>query len=180
MKFKNENQSGRSMVEMLGVLAIIGVLSVAGISGYRMAMNKHQANEWINLWNLSITEFKGDFYKISQDIYTKKKSFIYSNNDFEIMAHCYGEDVCNNEETPVYVEIFRTPSLKNEDVCVEILSTITVKDVLPSSNQVIPGVFIVGDYITSFPDIGPFSKDLAEEMCARLESTLYKGFYSGV
>lgn len=37
--FKNE-QSGRSMVEMLGVLAIIGVLSVGGIAGYSKAMAK--------------------------------------------------------------------------------------------------------------------------------------------
>ena len=36
---KNE-QAGRSMVEMLGVLAIIGVLSVGGISGYSKAMAK--------------------------------------------------------------------------------------------------------------------------------------------
>ena len=33
-------QTGRSMVEMLGVLAIIGVLSVGGISGYSKAMSK--------------------------------------------------------------------------------------------------------------------------------------------
>lgn len=33
-------QTGRSMVEMLGVLAIIGVLSVGGISGYSKAMAK--------------------------------------------------------------------------------------------------------------------------------------------
>ena len=38
---KNE-QSGRSMVEMLGVLAIIGVLSVGGISGYSKAMAKYK------------------------------------------------------------------------------------------------------------------------------------------
>lgn len=36
----NINQKGRSMVEMLGVLAIIGVLSVGGISGYSKAMAK--------------------------------------------------------------------------------------------------------------------------------------------
>ena len=35
---KTKNQSGRSMVEMLGVLAIIGVLSIGGIAGYRAAM----------------------------------------------------------------------------------------------------------------------------------------------
>lgn len=38
-KFTSE-QSGRSMVEMLGVLAIIGVLSVGGIAGYSKAMAK--------------------------------------------------------------------------------------------------------------------------------------------
>ena len=31
-------ESGRSMVEMLGVLAIIGVLSIGGISGYTLSM----------------------------------------------------------------------------------------------------------------------------------------------
>lgn len=37
--YKSE-QTGRSMVEMLGVLAIIGVLSVGGIAGYSQAMSK--------------------------------------------------------------------------------------------------------------------------------------------
>ena len=35
-------QSGRSMIEMLGVLAIIGVLSVGGIAGYSKAMTKYR------------------------------------------------------------------------------------------------------------------------------------------
>ena len=38
-------ENGRSMVEMLGVLAIIGILSVAGIYGYTFAMRKYKANE---------------------------------------------------------------------------------------------------------------------------------------
>ena len=37
-------QKGRSMIEMLGVLAIIGVLSIGGLAGYTMAMNRHRAN----------------------------------------------------------------------------------------------------------------------------------------
>ncbi len=41
-------ESGRSMVEMLGVLAIIGVLSIGGIAGYTMAMNRYKANELLN------------------------------------------------------------------------------------------------------------------------------------
>ena len=43
--YKNEEQSGRSMIEMLGVLAIIGVLSVGGIAGYSKAMNKFKTNK---------------------------------------------------------------------------------------------------------------------------------------
>ncbi|MBQ8671849.1 MAG: hypothetical protein IJ525_04935 [Alphaproteobacteria bacterium] len=40
-------QSGRSMIEMLGVLAIIGVLSVGGIAGYSKAMTKYRINKTI-------------------------------------------------------------------------------------------------------------------------------------
>ena len=39
--------SGRSMIEMLGVLAIIGVLSVGGIAGYSKAMMKFKINKTI-------------------------------------------------------------------------------------------------------------------------------------
>ena len=38
-------ESGRSMIEMLGVLAIIGVLSIGGLAGYRMAMIRHRTNQ---------------------------------------------------------------------------------------------------------------------------------------
>lgn len=44
-----QNQNGRSMVEMLGVLAIIGVLSIGGIAGYTMAMNRYRANELLDI-----------------------------------------------------------------------------------------------------------------------------------
>ncbi|MBP3688300.1 MAG: hypothetical protein J6J35_08090 [Alphaproteobacteria bacterium] len=36
---------GRSMIEMLGVLAIVGILSVGGISAFRKAMSKHDINQ---------------------------------------------------------------------------------------------------------------------------------------
>ncbi len=44
---RTTNQSGRSMIEMLGVLAIIGVLSVGGIAGYSKAMTKYRINKTI-------------------------------------------------------------------------------------------------------------------------------------
>ena len=45
---KQKLESGRSMVEMLGTLAIIGVLSIGGIAGYSYGMDKYRANETIN------------------------------------------------------------------------------------------------------------------------------------
>ena len=47
-RVKPDNDSicaGRSMVEMLGVLAIIGVLSVGAIAGYSKAMMKYKLNQ---------------------------------------------------------------------------------------------------------------------------------------
>ncbi len=38
------NQSGRSMIEMLGVLAIVGILSAGGIAGYSMAMQSYKTS----------------------------------------------------------------------------------------------------------------------------------------
>ncbi|MBP5215610.1 MAG: hypothetical protein J6039_03525 [Alphaproteobacteria bacterium] len=42
------NQAGRSMIEMLGVLAIIGVLSVGALAGYSKAMTKYRVNKTID------------------------------------------------------------------------------------------------------------------------------------
>ncbi len=46
MKITKNNQFGRSMVEMLGVLAIIGVLSIGAIAGYSKAMQKYKINKF--------------------------------------------------------------------------------------------------------------------------------------
>ena len=48
------NQAGRSMVEILGVLAIIGVLSVGGIAGYSKAMQKININKLLTETHLLI------------------------------------------------------------------------------------------------------------------------------
>ena len=41
-------ETGRSMVEMLGVLAVAGVLSIGGVAGYRWAIDKMNAADIIN------------------------------------------------------------------------------------------------------------------------------------
>ena len=74
------NQNGRSMVEMLGVLAIIGVLSVGGIAGYSKAMMKFKINKTIE----QITH-------ISQNIrtlYTNQKCYDFNSvTKFDMMKN---------------------------------------------------------------------------------------------
>ena len=50
-KFLSNYQSGRSMLEMLGVLAIVGVLSVGGIAGYSKAIEKFKVNKLLGEYN---------------------------------------------------------------------------------------------------------------------------------
>ena len=54
----NKTQQGRSMIEMLGVLAIVGVLSVGGIMAYNMAMNKFKTNKQMDQIQLIMTNVK--------------------------------------------------------------------------------------------------------------------------
>ena len=58
-RVKPDNDSvctGRSMVEMLGVLAIIGVLSVGAIAGYSKAMMKYKLNKHAEAFNLLLND----------------------------------------------------------------------------------------------------------------------------
>ena len=58
-------QSGRSMIEMLGVLAIVGVLSAGGIAGYSMAMQAYKGMQLVERINLIATRtrqlYKGNY-----------------------------------------------------------------------------------------------------------------------
>jgi len=59
--FKCSNESGRSMVEMLGVLAIVGVLSIGGIAGYSKAMAKYKINKTLDQLSMIITNVRTAF-----------------------------------------------------------------------------------------------------------------------
>ena len=60
-------ENGRSMIEMLGVLAIVGVLSVGGIAGYSKAMEKFKINKTIQ----QITEIAANI----QTLYLQQDDF---------------------------------------------------------------------------------------------------------
>ncbi len=63
--------AGRSMVEMLGVLAIIGILSVGAISGYSKAMTKYKLNKHTQQISELLTAVTST---ISQKYYEKTSS----------------------------------------------------------------------------------------------------------
>ena len=72
-------ESGRSMIEMLGVLAIIGVLSIGGLAAYSAAMDRHQANELLNDASTCLILAKSD----------------------NLTGDCYGESAILGKTTPV-------------------------------------------------------------------------------
>ena len=64
-------QRGRSMIEMLGVLAIIGVLSVGGVAGYSKAMMKWKINKAVEEYNFLIQglmEYKDNLVKSNPEV----------------------------------------------------------------------------------------------------------------
>ncbi|MCQ2735528.1 MAG: type II secretion system GspH family protein [Alphaproteobacteria bacterium] len=73
-KEKRVSQFGRSMIEMLGVLAIIGVLSVGGIAGYTKAMEKYKINQTIDEVNSVISNVQTTFYGKHERLYCSNES----------------------------------------------------------------------------------------------------------
>ena len=68
---RGANSFGRSMIEMLGVLAIIGVLSVGGIAGYSKAMENFKVNKIVSEYNMlvqGLIEHKINLRKTSANI----------------------------------------------------------------------------------------------------------------
>ena len=54
---KKINEYGRSMVEMLGVLAIVGVLSAAGLMGFSKALYTYRMSQAISQVSSAIRDF---------------------------------------------------------------------------------------------------------------------------
>lgn len=67
-------QSGRSMVEMLGVLAIVGVLSLGGIAGYTKAMRNYRTNRTIDIINQLVVDIESIYF-------TDTRTFKYAEVD---------------------------------------------------------------------------------------------------
>ena len=101
-------QQGRSMIEMLAVLAIMGVLTVGGIAAYTFAVSKHRANQIHTQVDLrAVASFGNPFVRqtqvgqtyplagfdevIENITYQHKKT---SGNGYDIIASHVPERVC--------------------------------------------------------------------------------------
>ena len=106
---RTDASTGRSMVEMLGVLAIIGVLSVGAIAGYSKAMFKYKLNKHAESFNMLLNNaiqlqpdldrtvkagghFRADFFhkaNLIPDGMTYKNNHIYDvfMGSYEIMYY---------------------------------------------------------------------------------------------
>lgn len=85
-------QQGRSMIEMLGVLAIVGVLSVGGIAGYSKAMLKAKNNTLI----AQISELTMNI----RTLYTTQNSFDGLNNTVLVNTKFVPKEMLDTTTSP--------------------------------------------------------------------------------
>ena len=134
-----KSENGRSMVEMLGVLAIIGVLSVGVISGYSKVMMKYKLNkqtEQLNQVVNSVIKYVRimDSYKQAQNLtslFVKlgeiPREMLKNNNDnyfydvFNTRMYIYNEvGNSNNKNWHALVIYVNLPLLSNSNNSLEI------------------------------------------------------------
>ena len=96
-------QSGRSMIEMLGVLAIIGVLSVGGIAGYSQAMSKFKVTKTSDQIQTMVTNIRTLF--AAQRNYASVKTGTASTSELLYSVGILTDEMCpgggNACSTPV-------------------------------------------------------------------------------
>ena len=85
------NEQGRSMIEMLGVLAIVGVLSVGGIAGYSKAMTKFKTNKVIDQVNMLSTNIR--------TLFASQRTFNGLNNVLANKAGAVPAEMVENSST---------------------------------------------------------------------------------
>ena len=147
-KMTQKQESGRSLTEMMGVLAVIGIITVVGIRLFNSAMDRHRANELIYEANkrattvaMQITAGHENLY-VSEHTdppgYTFGAEFSASNpSQFKITIDGVSWDVCQQMKNQVGPG---TPIRHMNETCTEItfnndLSVMTQQDCL-SQNKI--------------------------------------------
>ena len=134
-------QRGRSMVEMIGVLAIVGILSVGAIAGYATAMEKWKLNKYstdismmvANYKNLTInqktTETIKNRYFVPESLYNGSNQYGNVSTFTDKFGNMWG-----NNTSGLYVRIGGTEaSTERETIinrtCLTIIQTFTDMEV---------------------------------------------------
>jgi Tfp pilus assembly protein PilE len=167
MKLLNNTQSGRSMVEMLGVLAIIGVLSVGGIAGYSKAMHKHKLNKTFDIISTVIVNMT--------ELLSRSNGSEFNTSD-AIQAGVFEGLNCANDycELPIGYNIYANSSAIEIDIsgsdksahtnfCIEFLSQ-HWENVLPSHYNRIAAVTHKGVPTYLYAPKGAYVNGSGEEM----------------
>lgn len=89
-------ECGRSMIEMLGVLAIIGVLSAGGIAGYSEVMRKFKVNKTIEI-------FRDSLFRLSELETMNWNTFYeaYKTSDY-VNLGLLPESICDENYVDIY------------------------------------------------------------------------------
>ena len=123
---KKSSQLGRSMIEMLGVLAIIGVLSIGGIAGYSKAMTKHNINKAIEQISMIITNVQTLFSNTNDYSALREKALslgIFPDDmekiDERSAYNVFGQDVYVEGHKRDWFIQYHVPSL---EACIAILT----------------------------------------------------------
>jgi len=174
----NGEQSGRSMIEMLGVLAIIGVLSVGGIAGYSKAMQKYRINKTIE----QITLIAGNV----RTFFAPQKNYIgvhcqgmYCNAS----SGCYGSDGgVNSNGYPTYA-INGCPIIKKAKILPDEMLTVNAAGKITAITNPFGGG--VGLSTTSKVTSGDYQAfyiyyDIGDNMEACIELITYDWTNAGV
>ena len=126
-------ECGRSMVEMLGTLVIIGVLSVVGVIGYSYAMAKLRANDTINELNTRAVVLLHQVFQgrtvLNNEEFSNTTSFGYmvdanivDKNSIMIKLSGVPQDVCGAIVTSGITQVIDVNSFKNvhdKSACLE-------------------------------------------------------------
>ncbi len=122
LQIQSETQtsdSSRSMVEMLGTLAVIGVLLIAGIAGYNAAMSKYRTNKVSHELNILSNQIQMLMEQKHEDDYELSLGEPYDEGN--ITQERYGfnfgcgseaavDIACSPEETGYYLELWDVPA----------------------------------------------------------------------
>ena len=190
---KKSTQSGRSMIEMLGVLAIVGVLSVGGIAGYSKAMEKFKINKLIDQISHMATDvrtlymqqsgYDGLYEKVLEDAGLLPENVIYENGNANLIfnsAHAgwvrptYNSDYSKTTGFSISVTV-------NQNFCMELTSK-DWGDANQGFNGIVVGTGVIsgslntldvdGEYYGGyFSKKSPMSIAKASEYCSKCSGT---------